>query len=90
MAIGRGYNQNMFYISRNIETEVFFTHHEMDKAGTESEVLRRLRQKVEGYCDQEYGYIIQVLPASCRSSLPVRRACRWSGWTSARKDCSPE
>ncbi len=36
----------MFYVSKNIETEVFFTHHDMDKTAIESEVLRRLRQKV--------------------------------------------
>jgi hypothetical protein len=58
------YNNRMFYISRNIETEIFFTHHDMDKAGSDAEVLRRLRDKVEGYCDQEYGCLIQVIVSS--------------------------
>lgn len=53
----------MFYVSKNMETEVFFTHHDMYKTCSEQEVLRRLRQKVEGYCDNEYGYIIQVRPS---------------------------
>jgi DNA-directed RNA polymerase subunit E'/Rpb7 len=56
----------MFYVSKNIETEVFFTHHDMHKTCSDPEVLRRLRQKVEGYCDNEYGYIIQVPPCRLR------------------------
>jgi DNA-directed RNA polymerase subunit E'/Rpb7 len=59
----------MFYISCNIETEVFFTHHDTDKAGSDAEVLKRLRQKVEGYCDQEYGFIIQVVGGEAGVSI---------------------
>jgi DNA-directed RNA polymerase subunit E'/Rpb7 len=51
----------MFYIDRNIETEVFFSHHDMDRASDNKEILKRLKEKVEGYCDQEYGYLIQVI-----------------------------
>lgn len=42
----------MFYISRNIETEVFFPHNDMDLTGDDLEILKRLRDKVEGFCDQ--------------------------------------
>lgn len=63
----------MFYISRNIETEVFFTHHDMDKVASDEEILRRLRDKVEGYCHAEYGYVIQVIASSSDAKFFIDR-----------------
>lgn len=51
----------MFYIVRNLQTEVPFAHSEMHRVAEEEEVLKRLRAKVEGICDQEHGYLIQVI-----------------------------
>lgn len=54
----------MFYVSRNLETEIYFTHNEMADAGSDSEVLRRLRAKVEGVCNRDYGYLLQVISSA--------------------------
>jgi len=32
----------------------------MDKLHSDEEILKKLREKVEGKCHQEYGYIIQI------------------------------
>lgn len=65
----------MFYISRNIETEVFFPHNDMDLTGDDVEILKRLREKVEGFCDQEYGFLIQVIanPSSSEMGMVIDR-----------------
>lgn len=51
----------MFYINRNLRAELFFEHYDMDKLHSDEEVLRKLKEKVEGRCHPEYGYIIQII-----------------------------
>jgi DNA-directed RNA polymerase subunit E'/Rpb7 len=50
----------MFYINRNLKTELFFSHYNMDRLQNDEEILKKLKDKVEGRCMQEYGYILQV------------------------------
>ena len=35
----------MFYLNRNVETEVFFTHYDMNLASNTHEIFKRLAQK---------------------------------------------
>ena len=51
----------MFYINRNLKTELTFSHYDMDKLHSDEEILNKLKEKVEGRCLHEYGYIIQVV-----------------------------
>lgn len=41
----------------------------MDLTGDDLEILKRLRDKVEGFCDQEYGFLIQVIANQTSSEL---------------------
>ena len=50
----------MFFINRNLRTELTFSHYNMDRLRDDEEVLKKLKDKVEGRCLQEYGYILQV------------------------------
>jgi DNA-directed RNA polymerase subunit E'/Rpb7 len=50
----------MFYINRNLKTELTFSHYDMDKLASDEEILKKLREKVEGRCHPEYGYLIQI------------------------------
>lgn len=55
----------MFYINKNLKTELAFSHYDMDKLSSDEEILKKLREKIEGRCHPEYGYLIQVhLPLS--------------------------
>lgn len=38
-----------------------FSPYDMDKLNSDEEILKRLRERVEGRCHAEYGYIIQLL-----------------------------
>jgi DNA-directed RNA polymerase subunit E'/Rpb7 len=50
----------MFFMNRNLRTELLFSHYNMDLLQKDEEVLRKLKEKVEGRCLPEYGYILQV------------------------------
>lgn len=50
----------MFYINRNLKTELSFSHYDMDKLASDEEILKKLREKIEGRCHPEYGYLIQI------------------------------
>lgn len=50
----------MFFINRNLKTELSFSHYNMDRLHDDDEVLKKLKEKVEGRCLQDYGYILQV------------------------------
>ena len=50
----------MFFINRNLKTELSFSHYDMDRLQNDEEILKKLKDKVEGRCLQEYGYILQV------------------------------
>lgn len=50
----------MFYINRNLKTELLFSHYNMDRLENDEDILKRLKEKVEGRCLPEYGYILQV------------------------------
>ena len=50
----------MFYINRNLKTELSFSHYNMDRLHNDDDIMRKLREKVEGRCLPEYGYILQV------------------------------
>lgn len=61
----------MFYINRNLRTELSFTHYDMDKLSSDEEILKKLREKVEGRCHPEYGYLIQISkPQNINISVP--------------------
>lgn len=49
----------MFYLVKNLKTSLLFPPHEMHKLGNETHIIKRLKDKVEGRCNSEYGYIIQ-------------------------------
>ena len=50
----------MFYMNRNLKTELTFSHYDMDRLHNDEEILKKLKEKVEGRCLYEYGYLIQV------------------------------
>lgn len=50
----------MFYLVKNLKTEVVFSPYDMDKLSRSTEVISRVRDKIEGRCHSEYGYIIQI------------------------------
>lgn len=49
----------MFYLSRHLKTELLFAPYDMDKLHSDEEILKKLKEKIEGRCHPEYGYIIQ-------------------------------
>ena len=50
----------MFYIDRNLKTELSFSHYNMDRLHNDEDIMKKLKEKVEGRCLPEYGYILQV------------------------------
>lgn len=50
----------MFYNYRNLKTELTFSHYDMDKLHSNDELIKKLKEKVEGRCLPDYGYLIQV------------------------------
>jgi DNA-directed RNA polymerase subunit E'/Rpb7 len=50
----------MFYINRYLKAELTFSHYDMDKLNSDEEILRKLKERVEGRCHPEYGYLIQI------------------------------
>ena len=58
------YNNNtthiMFYLVKKLKTKVVFSPYDMDKLARSDEVMNRVRERVEGRCHSDYGYIIQI------------------------------
>ena len=50
----------MFYLVKKLKTSVVFSPYDMDKLARSSEVISRVRERVEGRCHSDYGYIIQI------------------------------
>ncbi len=67
----------MFYINKNLKTELAFSHYDMDKLSSDEEILKKLREKIEGRCHPEYGYLIQVplLPSRSQKIRTSISAC---------------
>jgi DNA-directed RNA polymerase subunit E'/Rpb7 len=68
----------MFYVNRNLKTELTFSHYDMDRLHNDEEILKKLKEKVEGRCLNEYGYLIQVTKkpgtkSSCGIEIGVPR-----------------
>lgn len=63
---------SMFYINRNLRTELLFSHYNMDRLQNDEDVMKKLKEKVEGRCLPEYGYILQVTKnPSAKSSCGI-------------------
>lgn len=54
----------MFHLVRNLKTCLIFTPHDMGKLNTQKAIIQMLREKVEGLCFSEYGYIVKVVSDS--------------------------
>ncbi len=50
----------MFFLVRNLKTNLGFTPHDMDKLHSESAIVQMLRDKVEGLCFNEYGFVVKI------------------------------
>ena len=50
----------MFYLVKKLKTKVVFSPYDMDKLSRSDEVMNRVRERVEGRCHSDYGYIIQI------------------------------
>jgi DNA-directed RNA polymerase subunit E'/Rpb7 len=61
----------MFYNYGNLKTELTFSHYDMDKLHSDDEIIKKLKDKVEGRCLPDYGYLIQVTnPDKFKISVP--------------------
>jgi len=40
----------MFYVNRNLKSELLFSHYDMDRLQNDEEILKKLKEKVEGRC----------------------------------------
>lgn len=61
----------MFYEVKNLLTSIVVAAFEMQILAKDAELIKRLKQKMEGRCLIEYGYIIKILTDSYRISEPV-------------------
>ena len=51
----------MFVLLRDLKTTINVSPYDMDKLGMEEEIVKRVKDKIEGRCLPEYGYIIQFV-----------------------------
>jgi DNA-directed RNA polymerase subunit E'/Rpb7 len=61
----------MFYEVKNLLTSIVVAAYEMQILAKDAEIIKRLKQKMEGRCMMEYGYIIKILTDNYRISEPV-------------------
>ena len=54
----------MFSLVRCLKTAIVFPPHDMNKLSDENEIIKRVKDKIEGRCLTEYGYIIQFVQSS--------------------------
>ena len=50
----------MFYLVRNLKTCLIFSPHDMDRLNRLSFIATVLKEKMEGLCFNEYGYIVKI------------------------------
>ena len=68
----------MFYEIKNLLTSIVVAPFEMQILAKDAELIKRLKQKMEGRCLMEYGYIIKILTDNYRINEPVveEEGCR--------------
>lgn len=51
----------MFFLVRNLKTTLHFIPHDMDKLHTDKAIVQMLRDKMEGMCFNEFGFIVKIV-----------------------------
>jgi DNA-directed RNA polymerase subunit E'/Rpb7 len=64
----------MFFIDRKMRMKFMFSAHEMDLLTnkTDEHIIKRLKGRVEGHCNEKHGFIIQVTKG-IEVSAPILR-----------------
>lgn len=62
---------SMFYEIKNLLTSIIVAPYEMQILAKDSELIKRLKERMEGRCLVEYGYIIKILTEGYKISDPV-------------------
>jgi len=62
----------MFFIDRKIRVRFLFEANEIDLLSDDSdaEIIKRVKERVEGRCHEKYGFIIQVTNYAIEVSPP--------------------
>jgi DNA-directed RNA polymerase subunit E'/Rpb7 len=61
----------MFYEIKNLLTSIIVPAHEMQILAKDVEIIKRLKEKMEGRCLTEYGYIIRILAEDYKIKEPI-------------------